>query len=51
MDQNLLGFSLEVDIDLVFVYGLKMTCFECGDRLTWFLCGWTKWTWFRVGSS
>ena len=20
--------------------GPKLTCFECDDRLTWFLCGW-----------
>ena len=38
-------FVRGVEIDLVFVCGPKMTCFEYGDRLTWFLCGWSKMTW------
>ena len=30
------------------VRGPKLTCFECDDRLTWFLCGWwlSKLNWF-----
>ena len=30
----------------VFVYGPKTLYYMCGDRLTWFLSGWPKWTWF-----
>ena len=36
----------EVEIDYVFVCGTKMTCLWYGDRLTWFLCGWSKMTCF-----
>ena len=35
-----------MEIDLFLVCGPKMTCFYCGDRLIWFLCGWSKLTWF-----
>ena len=40
------GFNVWIEIDLVFVCGPKMTRFPCGDRLTWFLYGWSKLTWF-----
>ena len=42
----ILVFSLGIEIDSVSVRGPKMTCFWCGDRLTSFLCGWSKLTWF-----
>ena len=38
-------------------YGPKLTCFWCVDRLTCFLCRWSKLTWFldvgrvSIGSS
>ena len=41
-----LVFRVGIEIELVFVCGAKMTCFKCGDLLTWFLCGWSKLTWF-----
>ena len=39
-------FQCGGEIDLVFVCGANMTCFQCEDRLTWFLCRWSKLTFF-----
>ena len=33
-------------VEIVTVSGPKLACFYCGDRLTWFLCGWSKLTCF-----
>ena len=50
-----LRFSVEIGTDFFHVRGSKLTCFLrgaqnimflCGDRFTWFWCGWPKWTWF-----
>ena len=34
----------EGQFDFAFVCGPKATCFKCHDRLTSFLCGWSKFT-------
>ena len=39
-----LGCNVWIEIDMVLVWAQQMTCFQCGDRLTWFLCGWSKLT-------
>ena len=36
MDRNGLGFSVGIEVDVVFVCVPKMIFFSCGDRLTWF---------------
>ena len=46
LDRNCLGFSVGIAIPVVFVCEPKMTCFQCGYRLPWLLCGWSKLTWF-----
>ena len=45
MDWNLLGLSVGIVIDMFLLCGPKLNCFQCGDRLTWFLCGWSKLPW------
>ena len=41
---KIFDFNLWIDIDLGFVCGLKTARFSCGDRLTMFLCWWSKLT-------
>ena len=42
MDKNLPGFSAGIAVDFVVLCGPKMACICTGDRLTLFLCGWSK---------
>ena len=41
-----LVLSVGIEIDLVFAWGQKTTCFYSGDRLSYILCGWSNLAWF-----
>ena len=45
-DRKLLGFNIWIETDSFTVCWPNVTCFLCADRLTWFSCEWSKWTWF-----
>ena len=48
-----MAFVCEIETDLIFVWGSKLTSFMCAVRklLGFNLCGWSKLTWFLYAGS